>query len=326
MPIINQQTIAALKGEDDLNWEQCVRLLLVNSITTLGSLQHYVNKIIANIISNPTEEKFLKLKFQNTVLQKNIFSVNGGLELLLSIGFQFELDPVNSEKYLVYPLLPMISLQKNENYQRSLTPEAKENDELQFSEYLSRLQTCENWLNNTIATCTQFYQVKQASSSTSSSSPKPSGPEHQIPADSLIQLQLPTGKTVIGGFMKGDLFFDVWKFACSYFTADRHDLVELRLPYESAAVSHDDFHKTILELSFFPRTKFIVFAMDAHQLENMKLSKVIIMFLLIVSKTVCDNPFPFNSLTLQRFKEKKSMFENNTKLPSMKSQFVHAFL
>lgn len=221
MPIINHHNLMSLKGEDDLHWEQCVRLLLINPVSQLINLQTYVNKIIKNILENPSEEKFLKLKHNNSVLQKNIFSVNGGLELILSIGFQFELDPVTTEKYLVFPLLPLLNLNKNEAFQKK-QPLVEEADvEVERSEYMRRLQLCEEWLANTIATCLQFQQSKSSNSSVFQRAPK--NDLDEVPADSLIQLQLPTGKVVIGGFMKGDLGFDIWKFACSYFTPDRFD-------------------------------------------------------------------------------------------------------
>ena len=212
MPVINHHTLLSCQGQDDIHWEQCVRMLLVNPVSQLLTLQSYVNKIVENILSHPNEEKYLRLKMSNSILQKNIFSVNGGLELLLSIGFQFELDPITAEKYLVFPLLPMASLQKNTDYKLLRSTIEGEH----CSEYIERLQSCEHWLENTIRVCLEFQQNKLINNPTS----RPTE-FNEIPADSIAQLQLPTGKVAIGGFMKGDMIADIWKFACSFFTAER---------------------------------------------------------------------------------------------------------
>lgn len=59
--------------------------------------------------------------------------------------------------------------------------------------------------------------------------------------------------------------------------------MELRLPHEPHNVLKEDYSQTILELGFLPRTKFIVTALDANQMENSKLVKV---SMIIVSNCV----------------------------------------
>lgn len=218
MPIINHHNLLSCQGQDDLHWEQCVRLLLVNPVPQLVNLQTYVNKIIENILAHPTEEKYLKLRYNNATLQKNIFSINGGQELLLSIGFQFDIDPVTNEKFLIFPILPMMSLEKNQQFHQKLPQEIQDTS---YSEYIDRLQSCEQWLQNTMSVCLLLQQTKKESLKLEKGLTGSGRDFEEIPADSIIQLQLPTSKSAIGGFMKGDTFFDVWKFACSYFTHDR---------------------------------------------------------------------------------------------------------
>lgn len=217
MACISDQIFLSFNGEiDDLPWEQCLRLLMTNPISQLLTLQSYTNKILQNIITHAEEEKYLKLKFNNPTLQKNVFGVNGGLELFQSMGFKLELEPIMNEKFLISPIFSMNRLKTDTQYLNA-TQEDKDRIDLEYHSYLEKLSLSEEWLANTISAFLQIHQIKQQQQSAKGMK----NDLAEIPADSLIQLQLPNGRVVVGGFMKTDLISDVIRLACSYFTLDR---------------------------------------------------------------------------------------------------------
>lgn len=64
------------------------------------------------------------------------------------------------------------------------------------------------WLRSTVDTCKRFAKAKSAL-------------DGDICADCVVQVRLPTGTTVSGGFMRGDLLQDVRDFAACYFNSIR---------------------------------------------------------------------------------------------------------
>jgi len=45
-------------------------------------------KVISNILAQPAEAKYRKLRLENAAMQKRVFSVPGGLDFLLALGFE----------------------------------------------------------------------------------------------------------------------------------------------------------------------------------------------------------------------------------------------
>ncbi len=268
----------------DLCWEQCARLLMTLPIEDICQLRTTLNLVMQNIQNHPNDEKYRRLKASNPNLQRKIFSQPGGTEILLSLGFIWEIQESTKEKVLIYPLLP-----------------GREQAE---SDAMRRIVACQEWLTNTVETCEQIVRIKAPYFVDSSKiyvageedegdgyelkkkdkeyltltghahrvtkgelsiehnaeierqqrreiailrndghHVKADARERQLsqlqhinnglqeekstgdfvalsstcPADTLIQLQLPTGKRVTGGFLLGDELLQVYRFACSYF-------------------------------------------------------------------------------------------------------------
>lgn len=80
---------------------------------------------------------------------------------------------------------------------------------LQIQGDTSALDDALLWLHSTCDTYRKFLDVKG------------SGLEDSC-ADTEVQIRLPTGSSVLGGFMKGDRLRDVRSFAACYFTDERY--------------------------------------------------------------------------------------------------------
>lgn len=65
-----------------------------------------IHRMFENIINNPSEEKYRRVKIESRAFQEKIKDVEGGLELLLAAGFEnqdIETTPGQVEKFLVFP-------------------------------------------------------------------------------------------------------------------------------------------------------------------------------------------------------------------------------
>lgn len=64
-----------------------------------------LNKYLRNILSNPSEEKFRKIRLSNKVFQEKVYGMEGAIEFLESAGFVKESLTVNDEQeeFLVMP-------------------------------------------------------------------------------------------------------------------------------------------------------------------------------------------------------------------------------
>jgi hypothetical protein len=207
--------VPVVERSSDLAWEQCARLLFVLTSEELMNLQTTVNTIIGNILQNPQEIKFSRLRCTNSRLQKDILSKNGGLELLLAIGFQMEYDEIIAEKFLQFPIMKLLAPRATTDITTTAsapllpTTLVEMND---IPEYVDILQAAGKWLENTINMALDCIALKQ---------------EHNItllldiPAHHIIQLQLPAQKIVYGGFLTGDYLLDVYQFALSFFHENR---------------------------------------------------------------------------------------------------------
>jgi len=52
-------------------------------------------KVISNILAQPAEAKYRKLRLENAAMQKRVFSVPGGLDVLLALGFESSAGELN---------------------------------------------------------------------------------------------------------------------------------------------------------------------------------------------------------------------------------------
>ena len=157
-------------------------------------MKEFLCKIINNILNNPAEEKFSRLKYNNTVLQNKVIKHNGGEEILLGAGFQKEPQPTTGEMFLILPIMPLIAIH-------------------QEKELLDKLEATIQWLENTLETCLRFHEEKTDGGKC--------GTFSEITAQALIQLELPTNKRATAGFFLHDTYQDIYSFACSYFEPER---------------------------------------------------------------------------------------------------------
>lgn len=80
-----------------------------------------------------------------------------------------------------------------------------------------------------------------------------------------IQLRLPTGSSVSGGFMSGDTLQDVKDFALCYFQECRSAQVQLKTPPSNRSVSEDELQLTLKQLDLCPRAVVLVTALSDEE-------------------------------------------------------------
>ena len=68
----------------------------------LDSFLNIIQKISSNIISNPTETKYQKLKFSNRLVAEKINARSGGEDFMLTMGF----DVIEEDGEKAYMLRP----------------------------------------------------------------------------------------------------------------------------------------------------------------------------------------------------------------------------
>jgi hypothetical protein len=178
--------------ERDDRWEKTARLLMLNPIAKLQEMGRTVRTIATNITANPAEAKFRTIKTTNSGVKSKLLDVTGGLDFLLAAGFKSTSDE-KDVKVLQFPV------------------------ELDESTTADMLRESASWLDSTIATC-EVYASASASAGAA------------VCADCTIQVRLPTGSIVFGGFMRGDTLEAVRRYAGCYFSLAKSAGVQLRLP------------------------------------------------------------------------------------------------
>jgi len=171
----------------DPTWEKCARLLLLNPLSKLLIFQKTVQTIFDNIISYPDDNKYITLKTSNASIRSKILEVNGGLEFFMGVGFRSKIDQSDSK-------VLTLCIERTDDYVVILG---------------RLLSSGRDWLADTISTCNSIV--------TKTDCPKLA----ETCADCIINIKLPTGATVCGGFLKEDKLLDVLTYACSYFDKDR---------------------------------------------------------------------------------------------------------
>ena len=179
-------------------WEKCARLLALNSPVELIQINDIARTLITNIVEKPTEEKYRTVKCSNKIINQNILSKSGGVDFLICAGFVASIDEETSLKILSY--IP----KNNFNLKKS---------KLISNEDKKELEDCLEWLSSTIQDCNELWKIRK--------SRNPRLTQEESCAECIIQIKLPTGINVSGGFMGNDLFLDVKNFAKGFFSEQR---------------------------------------------------------------------------------------------------------
>ncbi len=197
-------------------WEKVARLLATNTKCDLDELTEVIQKIGRNIVDDPGEMKFRRLKASNKTIKVKILEKNGGMELLTCLGFVARVDEAG-ERYL--ELLP----QKEDSTGGEPTIFSVDDS----------LQANLSWLQTTAETISQ-QAVHDGSPC----------------AEFILQIRLPTGTKVIGGFLKDETIMAVVSFVKTFFSEDRR--VVLRQPHDASDLANrfngDGSHPTLEKL------------------------------------------------------------------------------
>lgn len=179
-------------------WEKCARLLALNSPVELIQINDIARTLITNIVEKPTEEKYRTVKCSNKIINQKILSKSGGVDFLICAGFVASIDEETSLKILSY--IP----KNNFNPKKS---------KLISNEDKKELEDCLEWLSSTIQDCNELWKIRKLRN--------PRLTQEESCAECIIQIKLPTGINVSGGFMGNDLFLDVKNFAKGFFSEQR---------------------------------------------------------------------------------------------------------
>lgn len=157
-------------------------MFLLNTILDMLDLRIMLDQIMNNIIAHNDEEKYRTLKVANNTVRDRVLSRSGGLEFLQALGFRHETDSAGCKVLKLH----------------------LETDSKDMTQHVL---AATEWLANTTATCVEMAGAH--------------GTGDKPCCECIIQVRLPTGATVSGGFMRGDSLQDVRDFACCYFSEDR---------------------------------------------------------------------------------------------------------
>jgi len=230
----------------DQMWEKCARLFLLNTPRELDELENYTEMILTNILNNPIELKYRKIKLSNKFIHSHIASKAGGIEFFTTLGFIKRTE--DDEKILQLEKLTSIVDQNQE---------------------IHRIQTAMKWLNNTILTCKNAWQLKITNEEVIVDK-KMSKDVEDIPCcECVISIRLPIGTTVLGGFMKGDKLLDIRNYARSYFTMEKMEEVQICQPHDSRAIIDEkELAMTLNDAELYPRAMIIAtcFTKEVRQL------------------------------------------------------------
>jgi len=79
-------------------FDQAFKVLLTNDEDIAKEAIITLSKIVSNVVQNPLDEKFRKLKISNQNLYRKLLSRKGGCESLIALGFI-----KNTEEWVMYP-------------------------------------------------------------------------------------------------------------------------------------------------------------------------------------------------------------------------------
>ena len=89
-PRITEQNRISYVGASE--FDRAMKSLLSNNEEVAKSAVSMLTKVVLNIVNNPQEEKYRRLKCSNQTFQKKIGSVSGGLDCIRTLGFHQEAD------------------------------------------------------------------------------------------------------------------------------------------------------------------------------------------------------------------------------------------
>ena len=232
-------------------WERSSRLFLTLTKEHINDIKVILHQIIENIISNPEEDKYRILRYKNTSLKRRIFDRSGGLDFILATGFQFTTTSSNQQKTLT----PKEEEEKLLIFKKDLIlysdgDEVVDDDDDENSTDIQILSKSLQWLDSTLDTCLQLCETKSDTESA---------------AESIIQLQLPTGQIVYGGFLVADTLGDIRSFAQTYFQPEKISSIHLREPSGSDIYKEEDYQKTLQDLKLLPRAKLLVTCLSIEE-------------------------------------------------------------
>jgi hypothetical protein len=167
--------------DSDRSWEKCARLLMTNDIKVLDDMLHLIRIITNNIILHPNEVKYRTLQAKKSQVKSKIIDVSGGVEYLSAVGFRAAVDEVGSR---IFQYLDCPGTEQES-----------------AKDLLIGLE----WLENTIKTCEGFSKLNLG----------------RMCCQCLVNIKLPTGTTICGGFLAGDTLRDVLNFAKSCFVREK---------------------------------------------------------------------------------------------------------
>jgi len=211
-------------------WEKSARLLMLNPANKLEEFIRVIHKVCKNISDNPQEAKFKSLKVTNSTIQNKIVAISGGVEVLAAVGFRPSLDDEGVKVLRIPPDLD------NEQLSSSL------------------LESLE-WIDRTVATCIEC--VKDGDGG------------NDIPcAECVINLKLPTGASVFGGFWREDKIQDIVSYASTYFVKERATAVSLMLPDIHLVLDESHMQQTLSELDLCPRAVVVASILTPEEREE----------------------------------------------------------
>lgn len=203
-------------------WEKCTRCMLLWNEDELESFLHIILTLGGNIVSHPDEIKYHRLKFSNRNVREKINARTGGADFMQAMGFEVKDEDNNGNIERMFVLRP---------------------------EEVRNVPSGLDWLSETVEVCKKLIAKKGK------------GPKTYA-ATCLVQIKLPHGGSVQGGFMTRDTIRDVKSFVQHFFVEERQEQVILHLPHEASIPLDPDF--TMSELKLIPRCLLVASTMSSE--------------------------------------------------------------
>lgn len=200
-------------------WERCARQLSLNTVADLTDLQSVLTTILSNCSQNPTNMKYFNLKLTNKLVQVRL-SVKSSLLYIAS----------RSQAFMTLWFLTqgkIVSREGGIDFLNAVGFDSKiiEGEKMLCLDpnLIESLETSLHWLVTTIQTCKEMALCRSARTTDPC-------------CECIIQIKLPTGSSVCGGFMANDLVSDVISFARCFFRRDRYIHMDMYIEGEADAI------------------------------------------------------------------------------------------
>jgi hypothetical protein len=222
-------------SELQLQMEKVGVLLSLSSLESLLDSTGLVVKLFSNIISSPEESKFRSIKVSNEQINRRLIQRKGCVELLQAC--QWKSEAKDGEKFWVLDI--------------------KED-----GSDIVHLQLVLDWLEATVASYKNYHFGSGRVDS-------------DLLAEVTLQLRMPNGTSILGGFMSADTLSRVKLFAQSYFSSSsgKRELVRLQQPHDNDDTAFDqDLSVTLHDKHLGRRANLIVCAHDQEGAESRMVS------------------------------------------------------